>query len=125
MATVNCNLSQLNTLSACFNCESQTERQALMVYYLNQRLISLGGANQTAAQLRAQVQSVWKTAIDTVADNLDVQVAKAGAIAAGSALVSGQTIAQARAAANPFSKMSLAELRGIEVLLRCLLNAYP
>lgn len=126
MATVNCDLNSLIRNGKCFSCFSELENQAAIVYFLNQRLAKLQAVTpQTPNQLRATAACISCTRPETVADNLDTAVAQAGAIAAGVAGASTQTIAQVKQAANAFRNMSLSELRAIEVLLRCQLNAFP
>lgn len=126
MATVNCTLSSLQAAGKCFACFSESENQAALVYFLNQRLAKLQGVTaQTPAQLRASAECLTCTRPETVCDNLDSAVAQAGAVAAGVAGAGTLTTAQIKAAMNPFLNMSMSELRAIEILLRCQLNAYP
>lgn len=126
MATVKCDLNTLLQASKCFNCFSELQNQAIKVYFLNQRLAKLQGVTpQTPNQLRTTAACIICTRPESVADNLDSAVAQAGAIAAGVAGASTQTIAQIRAGANPFMNMSLSDLRAIEVILSCQLNAFP
>lgn len=126
MATVKCDLTTLLKQGACFSCFGEKENQAIVVYFLNQRLAKLQAVTpQTPNQLRASAACISCTRPQSVADNLDSAVAQAGAVAAGVAGASTQTIAQIRAAANAFTNMSLSELRAIEVSLRCALNAFP
>lgn len=126
MATVKCDLTTLQQQGKCFACFSELENQAAVVYFLNQRLAKLQAVTpQTPNQLRASAQCLTCTRPESVADNLDAAVAQAGAVAAGVAGASTQTIAQIKQASNPFRNMSLSELRSIEVLLRCSLNAFP
>ena len=126
MATVKCDLNTLQQQGKCFACFSELEAQAAMVYFLNQRLAKLQAVTpQTPAQLRATAACLSCTRPEVIADNLDAAVAQLGAIAAGVAGSSTQTIAQVKAASNAFRNMSLSELRSIEVILRCQLNAFP
>lgn len=126
MATVKCDLNSLLQQGKCFACFSELEAQAAIVYFLNQRVAKLQGVTpQTPNQLRATAACLTCTRPEVVADNLDTAVAQAGAIAAGVAGASTQTIAQIKAASNAFRNMSLSELRSIEVLLRCQDNAFP
>lgn len=126
MATVQCDLKTLQQQGKCFACFSELENQAAIVYFLNQRLAKLQAVTpQTPNQLRASAACIACTRPENTADNLDAAVAQAGAVAAGVAGASTQTIAQIKQAANSFRNMSLSELRAIEVLLRCQLNAFP
>lgn len=126
MATVKCDLNSLNATAKCFACFSELQNQAALIYFLNQRLAKLQGVTaQTPAQLRASAACIACTRPEVIADNFDAAVAQAGAVAAGVAGASTQTNAQIAAAMNPFLNMSLSELRAIEVLLRCQLNAFP
>jgi len=126
MASVKCDLNTLNTAAKCFACFSESENQAAIVYFLNQRLAKLQGVTaQTPTQLRASAACFNCTRPETVANNFDSAVAQAGAVAAGVAGSSTQTIAQIKSAMNPFLNMSMSELRSIEILLRCNLNAFP
>jgi len=126
MATVNCDLKTLLSQSACFQCFSELQNQAAKVYFLNQRLAKLQGVTpQTVNQLRASAACIACTRPESVADNLDSLVARMGAVAAGAPGISTQTIAQTKAAMKGFANLSLSELRAIEVLLSCQLNAFP
>lgn len=123
-AAVKCDLTTLNKAQSCFNCFSELQNQAALVYLLNQTLAALQGVTpQTPNQLRATAACVNCTRPESVADGLDVAVAQAGAVIAGAA-AGTQTVTQIKAAANPFRNMSLSELRSIEVILRCQLNAF-
>lgn len=126
MATVDCTLNTLVKASKCFNCFSEKENQAALVYFLNQRLSKLQGVTaQTPAQLRAATTCLGCVPTDPVCDALDAAVAQAGAVAAGVAGASTQTAAQIKAASLSFANMSLDDLRTLEVYLRCQLNAFP
>lgn len=126
MATVKCDLNSLNAAAKCFACFSELENQAALVYFLNQRLAKLQAVTpQTPAQLRATSACIYCTRPEVICDNLDAAVAQAGAVAAGVAGASTITAAQIKAASNAFRNMSLGELRAIEVILRCQLNAFP
>jgi len=126
MATVTCTLNNLIQSAKCFSCFSEKENQAAIVYFLEQRRAQLAGQTpQTPNQLRTQSACMTCIPIDPVADANDAAVAQAGAIAAGVSGSSTQTIAQIRAAINAFANMSLDDLRTIEILLRCQLNAFP
>lgn len=126
MATVKCDLNSLLQNAKCFACfDSELKNQAIVVYFLNQLLAKKQGVTpQTPNQLRATAACIACARPENVADSLDSAVAQAGAIAAGVAGASTQTIAQIRQAANPFVNMSLSELRAIEIILRCNLNAF-
>lgn len=122
MSTVACDINTLIKNAKCFNCFSQKENQAAIVYFLEQRRAALAVQTpQTPAQLRKAVQC-FCTPADDISDAYDVAVAQVGAIVQGQA---NQTVAQIRSAINPFVNMSLKELRLMEILARCALNAYP
>lgn len=126
MATVNCTLNQLIQQAKCFNCFSQKENQAAIVYFLEQRRAKLASQTaQTPTQLRASSSCVACIPVDPVADAQDAAIAQQGAIAAGVAGASTQTIAQIRQAINALANMSLDDLRTMEIVLRCQLNAFP
>lgn len=125
MAAVACDLNSLLKNGRCFQCFGELENQAIVVYFLNQLLAKKQGVTTpTPNSLRQTVECIACTRPETVADNLDSAVAQAGAIAAGVAGASTQTIAQIRAGANPFKNMSLSELRAMEIYLRCNLNSF-
>ncbi len=126
MATVTCSLTQLLALTKCFNCFSELENQAAIVYLLNQRLAKLQGVTpQTPNQLRASAACLSCTRPEAVADAFDSSVALQGAIAAGVAGASTLTPAQIKNAAKAFRNMSMSDLRAIQILLGCQLNAFP
>lgn len=121
---VKCDLNTLIKAQACFNCFSELQNQAVLVFLLNQTLASLQGVTaQTPNQLRQTAACIACSRPETVADGLDVAVAQAGAVVAGSA-AGTQTVAQLKAGSKPFANMSLSELRAIEILLRCQLNSF-
>lgn len=125
MASVNCSISNLIASSKCFNCLSQIEDAAAVVYFLELRRAQLAGvAPDSPATLRKAVQC-FCTPPDLVADALDAAVAQAGAVAGGVVAAGTMTMAQIRSAINPFRNMSISELRNMEILLRCKLNAFP
>jgi hypothetical protein len=126
MATVTCDLNSQIQRAKCFGCFSQKENMAAIVYFLEQRRAALAGQTpQTPLQVRTATKCLNCLPMDPVADAQDAAVAQAGAIAAGVAGASTQTIAQIRAAINSYANMSLDDLRTAEVYLRCQLNAYP
>lgn len=126
MATVICTLNQLITQAKCFGCFSQKENMASIVYFLEQRRAKLAGQTpQTPSQLRSASTCLACVPMDNVADAQDAAVAQQGAIAAGVTGASTQTITQIRQAITPFVEMPLDDLRTMEVLLRCQLNAFP
>jgi hypothetical protein len=124
IATAKCDLNTLLKSNPCFNCFSELESQAVLVYLLSLTVAGLSGnAVQTPAALRAGTACINCSPPETVADNMDLVVAQQGAQNAGSALASA-SIAAIKKAANPFRNMSLSELRSIEILLRCQLNQW-
>lgn len=128
MATIVAAPCDLNTLvrgQKCFACLSQKENQAAIVLFLEQRRAKLLGVTAlTANQLRSAAACLGCFPTDPVADALDAFVAQQGAIAAGVAGASTQTIAQIRNAIKGLANTSLDELRTMEVLLRCQSNAF-
>jgi hypothetical protein len=128
MATIVAAPCDLNTLvrgQKCFACLPQKELQAAIVYFLEQRRAKLLGVTPlTANQLRTAAACLGCFAIDPVADALDSYVAQQGAIAAGVAGASTQTIAQIRNAIKALANTTLDDLRTMEVLLRCQSNAF-
>ena len=126
MAVVACDLNTIIKQARCFQCFSQRENQAAIVYFLEQRRAKLAGQNaQTTNQLRSTSACLGCAPTDPVADALDAGVAQAGAIAAGVAGASTQTISQVRSAIQPLVNLSLDDLRTMEILLRCQLNSFP
>jgi len=124
IAAAKCDLNTLLKSSPCFNCLSELESQAVLVYLLSLTVSALSGnAVQTPAVLRAITACINCSRPATVCDNMDLVVAMQGAQNAGSALASASTAALKKAA-NPFRNMSLQELRSIEILLRCQLNQW-
>jgi hypothetical protein len=128
MATIVAASCDLNTLvrgQKCFACLSQKEDQAAVVYFLEQRRAKLLGVTSlTANQLRAAAACLGCFPVDPMADGLDAFVAQAGAIAAGVAGSSTQTITQIRNAIKGLANTSFDELRTMEILLRCQSNAF-
>lgn len=126
MATVDCSLNTLIRSGKCFNCFSDKELRAAMVYFLNNRLAKLQGVTpQTAGQLVKSSACLVCSGPGMSIDNLDATVAQNGSVAAGNAGDAILTIAQIRAAINPLVQVSLIRLRTIEILLKCQLNAFP
>lgn len=123
MATVVCTLNALVQGQKCYSCLSEKEIQAAIVYWLEQRRAKLAGVTAlTANQLRAAAACLGCFSTDPVADALDAYVAQDGARAAGVAI---PTIAQIRNASKGLANTSLDELRTMEIMLRCQLNAFP
>jgi hypothetical protein len=121
---VACDLNTLNQNSKCFSCFSQKENMAAVVYFLNQTVAKLQGVTpQTPNQLRATTRCLACLSMDPVADNKDASVAQQGAILVGDT-ASNASIAAIRKAINPFVNMNLDDMRSIELLLRCQLNAF-
>jgi len=123
MATVVCTQNALVTGQKCYACFAQLQNQAALVYWLEQRRARLAGQTAlTANQLRAAAACLGCFPIDPVADGLDAYVAQDGARAAG---VASQTISQVAANSKGLANMPLDDLRTIEIMLRCQLNAFP
>ena len=124
IAAAKCDLNTLLKTSPCFNCFSELESQALLVYLLSLTVSGLSGnAVQTPAALRAAIQCINCSRPAIVCDNMDLVVAQQGAQNAGSALASASAAALKKAS-NAFRNMSLSELRSVEILLRCQLNQW-
>jgi hypothetical protein len=126
MATVNCTTASLVLAQKCYSCFGQKINQAAMVYWLEQRRAKLAGTTPlTAVQLLAASRCLECFPIDPVADGLDAAVAQAGAVAAGVVGASTITISQIRANINQFANLTLDDLRSIELVTKCALNAFP
>src|SRR3974390_3519139 len=101
--TVACDLNTLLKNFPCFNCLSQLESQAVLGYLLNITLAGLQGVTpQTVNQLRASTACINCSRAESVCDNMDLIVARQGALNSGSPLAS-QTIAQLKNAAKGFA----------------------
>ncbi len=125
MPSVKCDLNTLNQAGKCWACFSELQAQAALVYFLNQTLATLQSVTpQTPNQLRQTAACINCTRPETVCDNLDVAVAQAGAVAAGVPGAGTISASQVKAASNAFRNMSLSELRSIEIILRCQINAF-
>ena len=124
IAAARCDLNTLLKSSPCFNCLSELESQAVLVYLLSLTVAGLSGAAvQTPGALRAVSACINCSRPETVCDNMDLVVAMQGAQNAGSALASA-SVSALKKAANPFRNMALSELRTIEIVLRCQLNQW-
>ena len=124
IAAQKCDLNTLLKSSPCFNCLSELESQAVLVYLLSLTVSGLSGnAVQTPAALRSGTACINCSRPESVCDNMDLVVAMQAAQNAGSAAASA-SVAALKKAANPFRNMSLSELRSIEILLRCQLNQW-
>ncbi len=125
MATIGCDLTTLVNDAKCFQCFSEKQNQAALVYFLEQvRAQKAGNAVRTPNQLRTATAGLANFPVDPVADAADVAVAQQWAQAAGVAGASTQTIAAINRAIVQFANMSLDDLRTIEILIRCNLAAF-
>jgi len=118
-----CDVNSLIKNAACFNgCIGTLQTQAALVYLMEQRRAQLSGtAVRTPNQLRAAAACFRCTAIDPVADGLDVSVAQEGYIIAGGSI---QSVQQVISASKAFFSMSLSELRAIEIQIWCALQSF-
>lgn len=124
MPTVNCDFNTLNKAGACFNCLSELERSAAIVYFLEQTRAKLAGTTpRTPNQLRQVVRSFVTSGVNVISDQLMAAVAQAGATAVGDP--SGSLSIQAiKKASLPYANMANSELEAMRILLRCQLNAF-
>jgi hypothetical protein len=126
MSVVTCDQKTLNAGQKCYSCLSDKEVQAAIVYWLEQRRAVLTGQTpQTVAQLRKSAACFGCMPANLIADGLDAFIAQQGAIVAGAPGASIITIAQIRAAIKGFANTSIQELRSMEIITRCALNAFP
>lgn len=113
-----CDLTSLIKNAACYNgCIGQLQCQAALVFLLEQRRALLSNTPvRTLNQLRQAAACFRCTALDPVADGLDVSVAQEGVILAGGAV---QSVSQILAGSKQYLASSLSALRAIEILIRC------
>lgn len=125
MAILACDLNSLNKNSSCFQCLSQLQKQAALVYLMEQRLAVLSGAKaRNVNTLSTAVAGFRAAPIDPVCDEFDVAVAQEGAIISGVPGAATQTITQLKVALNPFANTSLSQLRAMEIAIRCALQSF-
>lgn len=124
MPTAICDLNTLNQAGKCFNCLSELQNSAAIVYFLEQTRAKLAGVTpRTPNQMRQLAKPFLATAVNTTSDNLMAAVAQLGAIGVGDT-ASSASIAAIRKASNPYANMSVSELMAMQVILRCNLNAF-
>ena len=120
-----CDLPTLTAGASCFNCLSQTEKQAAKIQFLALALKQLGGADYTGV---SGVTSLRNAVVclncepEPVLDSFDVAVAQNLALAVGAP--ANLTVAQIKDSTKLKANLDLKELHAMETLLRCSLKAY-
>lgn len=69
-----CDISSLTAASKCFNCLSNSEKQALKVWFMGQALKAFGGADLTNSNARNKAVSCLTCEADFVLDSFEVAV---------------------------------------------------